>query len=69
MNRVKRNKEGMAQTSDLFNPAVTGVIVLVGAALVILGIKSRRKKDEPVAEPASADVKAAQPYDPDQQDD
>lgn len=69
VNRVKRNKEGMAQTSDLFNPAVTGVIVLVGAALVILGIKSRRKKDGPVAQSASADVKAAQPDDPDQQDD
>ena len=69
VNRVKRNKEGMAQTSDLFNPAVTGVIVLVGAALVILGIKSRRKKDGPVAQSASADVKASQSDDPDQQDD
>ena len=69
VNRVKRNKEGMAQTSDLFNPAVTGVIVLVGAALVILGIKSRRKKDGPVAQSASADVKASQSDDPDRQDD
>jgi len=68
VNRVKRNKEGMAQTSDLFNPAVTGVIVLVGAALVILGIKSRRKKDEPLAE-AAADVKTAQPDDTNQRDD
>lgn len=69
VNHVKRSKEGMAQTSDLFNPAMTAVIVLVGAALVILGIKARSKKQDDEAVAEAAEATAEQPDDSEKSDD
>lgn len=40
----RATKTGLAQTSDFFNPTTALVVALVGAGLVILGIRSRRAK-------------------------